>query len=152
MISINIDLPGYGLYRLRAVDGEVNIPLYASHISAGFPSPADDHIEDRISLGDFLVQNPASTFMMRVRGSSMEDANIHEDDILVIDRSLKAEDGRIAVCFLDGEFTVKTIRKRKGGMWLEPANPAYPAIELTDEMDLRIWGVVSWVLHKPQRR
>jgi DNA polymerase V len=149
---IPIDALERGLYRLCVEDGEQAIPLYASCVSAGFPSPADDHIEDRINLGNYLVQNPASTFMMRVRGTSMADANIHEGDILVIDRSLKPEDGRIAVCFLDGEFTVKTIRRNRERMWLQPANPAFDPIELTDEMDVRVWGVVAWILHKPARQ
>ncbi|MER2997394.1 LexA family protein [Pontibacter populi] len=128
---------------------QINIPLYASYVSAGFPSPADDYLEDRIDLSKYLVQNPTSTFMMRVKGSSMQNANIHDGDILVIDRSLKATDGLPVVCFLDGEFTVKTFRKTNGKTYLYPANPAYKPIEVTEEMDIRVWGVVVWVLHKP---
>jgi DNA polymerase V len=128
---------------------QINLPLYASYVSAGFPSPADDYLEDRIDLSKYLVQNPTSTYMMRVKGSSMQDANIHDGDILVIDRSLKAADGLPIVCFLDGEFTVKTFRKVDGRAYLYPANPAYSPIEVTEEMDMRVWGVVVWVLHKP---
>jgi DNA polymerase V len=127
----------------------IKLPLYASYVSAGFPSPADDYLEDKIDLSKYLVQNPTSTFMMRVKGNSMQDANINDGDILVIDRSLKAADGLPVVCFLDGEFTVKTFRQIGGRAYLYPANPAYKPIEVTEEMDMRVWGVVVWVLHKP---
>lgn len=129
--------------------GSMEIPLYASFVSAGFPSPADDYLEGRIDLGKYLIQNPTSTFMMRVKGSSMVDANIHDGDILVIDKSLKASDGMPVVCFLDGEFTVKTFKKIGNKAYLMPANPAYKPIEVTEEMDMRVWGVVVWILHKP---
>ncbi|WP_276497903.1 LexA family protein [Pontibacter litorisediminis] len=129
----------------------VELPLFASYVSAGFPSPADDYLEGRIDLGKYLVQNPTSTFMMRVKGNSMVDANIHDGDILVIDKSLKASDGVPVVCFLDGEFTVKTFKKEGNKAYLMPANPAYTPIEVTEEMDMRVWGVVVWILHKPVR-
>ncbi|WP_162054742.1 LexA family protein [Pontibacter pamirensis] len=127
----------------------IEIPLLASYISAGFPSPADDYLEDRIDIGKYLVQNPTSTYMMRVKGNSMVDANIHEGDILVIDKSLKPAEGVPVVCFLDGEFTVKTFKLIEGKAFLMPANPAYKPIEVTEEMDMRVWGVVVWILHKP---
>ncbi|ALJ01302.1 hypothetical protein DC20_07995 [Rufibacter tibetensis] len=130
----------------------LDFPLYASYISAGFPSPADDYLEDRIDLSNYLVQNPTSTYMMKVKGNSMQDANIHEGDLLVIDKSLKARDGLPVVCFLDGEFTVKTFRQINRKVYLEPANPAYKPIEITEEMDVRIWGVIVWVLHQPVKR
>ena len=130
----------------------VEIPLLASFISAGFPSPADDYLEDKIDLNRYIVQNPTSTYMMRVKGSSMVDANIHEGDILVIDKSLKASDGMPVVCFLDGEFTVKTFKKVGNKAYLMPANPAYKPIEVTEEMDVRVWGVVVWILHKPVKQ
>ncbi|PVY43169.1 LexA family protein [Pontibacter virosus] len=132
--------------------GSMEIPLYASFVSAGFPSPSDDYLEDKIDLGKYLIQNPTSTFMMRVKGSSMVDANIHDGDILVIDKSLKASDGMPVVCFLDGEFTVKTFKKIGNKAYLMPANPAYKPIEVTEEMDMRVWGVVVWILHKPVRQ
>lgn len=130
----------------------IEIPLFASYVSAGFPSPADDYLEDRIDIGKHLIQNPTSTYMMRVKGSSMVDANIHDGDILVIDKSLKASDGMPVVCFLDGEFTVKTFKTVEGKAFLMPANPAYQPIEVTEDMDMRVWGVVAWVLHKPVRQ
>jgi DNA polymerase V len=125
------------------------LPLLASYISAGFPSPADDYLEDRIDLSKYLIQNPTSTYMMRVKGNSMQDANIHDGDILVIDKALNPADGLPVVCFLDGEFTVKTFRRIKDKAFLYPANPNYKPIEVTENMDMRVWGVVVWVLHKP---
>ncbi|WP_245652320.1 LexA family protein [Rufibacter tibetensis] len=130
----------------------LELPLFASYISAGFPSPADDYLEDRIELNNYLIQNPTSTYMMKVKGNSMQDANIHEGDLLVIDKSLKPRDGLPVVCFLDGEFTVKTFRNINGKVYLEPANPAYAPIEITEEMDMRVWGVIVWILHKPVKR
>ncbi|MFD2246656.1 LexA family protein [Pontibacter ruber] len=130
----------------------ITLPLFGSYVSAGFPSPADDYLEDRINLQEYLVQNPTSTYMMRVRGNSMQDANIHDGDVLVIDKSLKPADGLPVVCFLDGEFTVKTFRKINNKAYLYPANPAYKPIEITEEMDMRVWGVVVWILHKPVKR
>lgn len=129
--------------------GDIEIPFFYSYVECGFPSPSDDYLEDRIDLGKYLVQNPTSTFMMRVKGSSMEEANIHDGDILVIDRSLKAADGVPVVCFLNGEFTVKTFKKAGDKAFLMPANPVFKPIEVTEEMDMRVWGVVVWVLHKP---
>ncbi|MFD3004083.1 LexA family protein [Pontibacter toksunensis] len=130
----------------------IEIPLLASYISAGFPSPADDYLEDRIDIFKHIIQNPTSTYMMRVKGSSMVDANIHEGDILVIDKSLKPTEGLPVVCFLDGEFTVKTFKLMDGKAYLMPANPAYKPIVITEEMDMRVWGVVVWILHKPVKQ
>lgn len=132
--------------------GEVELPFAVSYVSAGFPSPADDYLEDRIDLGKYLIQNPTSTFMMRVKGNSMIDANIHDGDILVIDKSLKASDGMPVVCFLDGEFTVKTFKYTNKKAYLMPANSSFKPIEVTEEMDMRVWGVVVWILHKPVKQ
>lgn len=128
---------------------DLKLPLFASYVSAGFPFPAGDYLEDRIDLGKYLVQNPTSTFMMRVKGNSMQDANIHDGDLLVIDKALKPADGLPVVCFLDGDFTVKTFRKKGGRAFLYPANPSYKPIEVTEDMDMRVWGVVVWILHRP---
>ena len=106
----------------------LEIPLFSTYVSAGFPSPADDYLEDKIDLGAYLIQNPTSTYMMRVKGNSMVDANIHDGDILVIDKSQKASDGTPVVCFLDGEFTVKTFKKQNGKIFLMPANPTKPIL------------------------
>ena len=123
--------------------------MVASYISAGFPSPAEDYLEERIDIGRYLIQSPASTYMMRVKGNSMMDANIHEGDILIIDRAQKAADGLPVISILEGEFTVKTFKLINGKAFLVPANPAFKPIEITEEMDMRVWGVVVWILHKP---
>ena len=117
-------------------------------ISAGFPSPADDFRETRISLDDVLIQNKDATFFAKVNGQSMIDAGLDDNDLLVIDRSLEPTNNKIAVCFLDGEFTVKRLRVEKSDVWLQPENPNYPIINITEENDFVIWGIVTNVIKK----
>ena len=117
-------------------------------ISAGFPSPADDFKETRISLDRELVKNKEATFYARVSGDSMIGAGLDDGDLLVIDRSLNAENGKIAVCLVDGEFTVKRIKKEKSKFYLIPENKKYKPIELKEENELIIWGIVSYVIKK----
>ena len=122
--------------------------LVEQGISAGFPSPADDFKEVRISLDNELVKNKEATFYARVSGNSMENAGLSDGDLIVIDRSINAENGRIAVCFIDGEFTVKRIKKEKGKFYLIPENKKYKSIELNEDNELIIWGVVEYVIKK----
>ena len=117
-------------------------------ISAGFPSPADDFKETRISLDRELVKNKEATFYARVSGDSMIEAGLDDGDLLVIDRSLNPENGKIAVCLVDGEFTVKRIKKEKKKLYLMPENKKYKPIELKEENELIIWGVVEYVIKK----
>ena len=117
-------------------------------ISAGFPSPADDFKETRISLDRELVKNKEATFYARVSGDSMVGAGLDDGDLLVIDRSLNPENGKIAVCLVDGEFTVKRIKKEKNKLYLMPENKNYKPIELKEENELIIWGVVEYVIKK----
>ena len=117
-------------------------------ISAGFPSPADDFKETRISLDRELVKNREATFYARVDGDSMIGAGLEDGDLLVIDRSLNPEDGKIAVCLVDGEFTVKRIKKEKNKLYLKPENKKYKPIELKEENELIIWGIVEYVIKK----
>lgn len=121
---------------------KLEIPLFSSKVAAGFPSPAEDHVEDTLDLNDYMVQRPDSTFMLRVEGESMKDAGILPNDILVVDRSLKAVHNKIVIAALDGELTVKRLFHRGGLIKLLPENAAYPAIEIESESDLIIWGVV----------
>lgn len=123
-------------------------PFFDTGISAGFPSPAEDFKEHRLSLDEELVTNKEATFFARVSGQSMINAGLNDNDLLVIDRSLEPEDGKIAVCFLDGEFTVKRLRVSKNEMWLQPENPDYPIIKITDENDFVIWGIVTNVIKR----
>ena len=115
-------------------------------ISAGFPSPADDFKEIRISLDKELVKNQESTFYARVSGSSMEDAGISDGDLLVIDRSIIPENNKIAICFLDGEFTVKRIVKKDNKLFLKAESRYYKTIEVNTENKLLIWGIVTYVI------
>ncbi|WP_203256316.1 LexA family protein [Hyunsoonleella ulvae] len=117
-------------------------------ISAGFPSPADDFKEQRLSLDRELIKNKEATFFARVSGQSMIGAGLDDNDLLVIDRSLEPKHGKIAVCFLDGEFTVKRLKVEKSGIWLQPENPDYSPIKVTEENHFVIWGIVTNVIKK----
>lgn len=117
-------------------------------IHAGFPSPATDYMTQAIDLNKELVKHPAATFYGRVVGDSMVDAGVEEGDILVIDKALDAKDGDMAVCFVDGEFTLKYLRFRENGLTLVPANPRYPSIEIDEGSDFMMWGVVTYVIKK----
>ena len=122
--------------------------LIEQGISAGFPSPADDFKEIRISLDKELVKNKEATFYARVSGDSMVGAGLDDGDLLVIDRSLNPENGKIAICLVDGEFTVKRIKREKNKLYLMPENKKYKPIELKEENELIIWGVVEYVIKK----
>ena len=122
--------------------------LVEQGISAGFPSPADDFKEIRISLDKELVKNQESTFYARVSGDSMLGAGIDDGDLLVIDKSLSPENGKIAVCFIDGDFTVKRIVKEKGKLYLKAENKKYKSMEISGESELIIWGIVEYVIKK----
>ena len=117
-------------------------------ISAGFPSPADDFKETRISLDRELVKNKEATFYARVSGDSMIGAGLDDGDLLVIDRSKNPENGKIAICLVDGEFTVKRIHKKGDLLFLNPENDNFKPIEITQEMNFKVWGVVTHIIHK----
>ena len=119
-----------------------------SGISAGFPSPAADFIDHSIDLNRELIAHPSSTFFGRVKGESMRDAGITDGDLLVIDKSIEPNAGRVAVCFLDGEFTLKRISIIKGEVWLMPANENFSPIHCNAESDFRVWGIVTYVIKK----
>ena len=122
--------------------------LVEQGISAGFPSPADDFKEIRISLDKELIKNKEATFYARVSGESMVGAGLDDGDLLVIDRSSNPLSGKIAVCLVDGEFTVKRIKKEKNKLYLVPENKKYKPIELKEENELIIWGIVEYVIKK----
>jgi DNA polymerase V len=125
----------------------LSLPLYASRVPAGFPSPADDHQEDTLDLNEYLVRNPAATFLVRVQGQSMINAGIHDGDLLVVNRSLEPRSDSIVVAVVNGELTVKRLKLEEGRCWLMPENPDYPPLEIREGMDLTIWGVVAHVIH-----
>ena len=117
-------------------------------IHAGFPSPATDYMTQAIDLNKELVKHPAATFYGRVVGDSMIDAGVDEGDILVIDKALAAKDGDMAVCFVDGEFTLKYLKISGESLTLVPANPKYPEIPITEGVEFRLWGVVTYIIKK----
>ncbi|MCG5643656.1 translesion error-prone DNA polymerase V autoproteolytic subunit [Flavobacteriaceae bacterium LSUCC0859] len=121
-------------------------PIIEGGISAGFPSPADDFKEIRISLDENLVRNKEATFYARVSGESMIGAGLDDGDLLVIDRSLEPKDGKIAVCYIDGEFTVKRLKIDQGKLYLMPENNKYKPIEVHEDNTLLVWGVVTYVI------
>lgn len=124
------------------------IPYFDSGISAGFPSPAEDFKQERLSLDNILVKNKLATFYARVSGQSMIGAGLDDNDLLVIDRSLEPANNKIAVCFLDGEFTVKRLKVVGSDVWLQPENPNYEPIKITEENNFVIWGIVTNVIKK----
>lgn len=124
------------------------LPLATFGISCGFPSPADDYMEQSLDLNQILIKDKEATFFGRVKGDSMEDANIRHGDVLVIDRSLEAQNNSIALCMLNGEFTVKRLALKNGSITLHPANPQYKPIPITPELEFSVWGVVTYVIHK----
>ena len=117
-------------------------------ISAGFPSPAEDFKEARISIDQEVVKNEAATFYARVSGDSMQGAGLDDGDLLVIDRSLQPQHGKVAVCFVDGEFTVKRLKVDKDAVYLMPENKKYKPVKITEENQLVIWGLVTYVVKK----
>ena len=126
----------------------LELPMLLSAVPAGFPSPAEDYIDQHLDLNDHVVRHPASTFFVRATGESMAGAHIQPGDILVVDRALEPANGRIVIAALDGELTVKRLRRRGERLYLEPANPTYSAIEITQDMDFEVWGVVTYIVHK----
>ena len=126
--------------------GLYEIPLYTERVAAGFPSPADDYLEDKIDLNQYLVKHPASTFLVRASGNSMINAGIFPNDILVVDKSIKAENGNVVIAIIDGELTVKRYLKKRSSIVLQPENEDYEPIELNGKSEAEIWCVVTSVI------
>ena len=125
------------------------LPLY-SNVCAGFPSPAEDHMDLKLDLNEFLVKHPAATFYVYAKGDSMINAGIHNGDLLIIDRAIKPELKSIVIAIIDGEFTVKRINKINNIFYLVPDNDCYKPIRITKDMDFEIWGIVTHAIHKPK--
>ncbi len=130
------------------VEDKLQPMLFASKVEAGFPSPAEQYIEKALDLNELLIRHPAATYFVRAAGESMRDAGIFSGDILVVDRSLDAENGDIVIASVDGEFTVKYLRRNGGPVWLEAANKDYSPIHFSEEQELKIFGVVTSVIHQ----
>ncbi len=124
------------------------LPLFTSKVAAGFPSPADDYVDKTLDLNELLVQKPAATFFVLAQGESMLGAGIHPNDILVVDRSIKPIAGRIVICALNGELTVKRLEQENDQWQLKAENPDYADIAIYEDLELVIWGVVTSVIHR----
>jgi DNA polymerase V len=158
MANFNLDLPGPGQRVAHSALLSFTHPsrslferqraLLRKAVPAGFPSPADDYVERRLSLDEHLIQHKESTFFMRVAGHSMRNLGIFDGDLLVVDRSVPATHGCVVVAVIDGEFTVKQLLYTAQGKVLRAAHPDYPEVAITAEQDFSIWGVVQWNVHK----
>lgn len=122
--------------------------LLSHRISAGFPSPATDYVEEGLDLNDYLVRNKPATFMFTVKGDSMTGASIEEGDKVVVDRAQHPKHGDIVVAVVDGEYTIKRLFKHMGRVELRPENAAYPPIVFHDGSELMVWGVVVGVVRR----
>lgn len=132
--------------------GTVKIALYNCKISAGFPSPADDYIDKHLDLNEHLIKRQASTYLLIASGDSMTGENIHDRDMLIVDRSIKPISGDVVIAVVDGQLTVKKLFIDKNNqIFLEPANHKYQRIQISESMELVIWGVVLHVVHSYQR-
>ncbi|EFL52993.1 Peptidase S24/S26A/S26B, conserved region [Solidesulfovibrio fructosivorans JJ]] len=124
------------------------LPFYLTPVSAGFPSPAEDYLDQALDLNDLCIAHPAATFYVRASGESMRGAGIQSGDILVVDRAEEARPGRIVIAAVDGELTVKRLKHMDGRLFLAPENDAYKPIEIRPESSFEIWGVVTFVIHR----
>jgi len=123
------------------------LPFYTSTVAAGFPSPAEDEMADKLDLNELLVKHPTATFFLRVSGNSMIKAGIHHNDILIVDRSIEPANGKVVIAAVNGELTVKRLSINGKKIQLLPENDAYPPINITEGIELHIWGVVTNVIH-----
>ena len=135
------------LYKPNCLKIKCIVPLVEAYVSAGFPSPADDYTEKNLDLNEHLVTNSTATFFVRVAGESMINAGIHHGDLLIVDRSLEADVGRVIIAVLDGEMLVKRLRRINQQFVLAAENDHIAPIEITPECDFSVWGVVTYVIH-----
>ena len=133
-----------------AVDEEIfsSIPIFSDAVQAGFPSPSEDHMDMDLNLNDHLVQNPSATFCVKAIGESMKDAGIQSGDIMIVDKSLEPQNRSIVLVVIDGEFTVKRVNLNNKELYLIPENSNFSPIKITEEMDFKVWGVVTYIIHK----
>ncbi|MEB3207044.1 MAG: translesion error-prone DNA polymerase V autoproteolytic subunit [Vampirovibrionales bacterium] len=129
------------------LDAHACYPVFSTPVSAGFPSPADDAIEAQLNLNQHLIKHPSATFFLRVSGHSMIGAGIHDGDLLIVDRAVEPQDGKIVIAVIDGELTVKRIVQKKGNLYLMPENDDFAPVQVRECAEFSIWGVVTTVIH-----
>jgi len=134
-------------FQISEQEQKMAIPLFLNPVSAGFPSPADDFLEKNLDLNTYLIKHPAATFFVKVQGESMINGGIRSGDILIVDKSLESTNNKIVIALVNGEFTVKRIKKMGSKIWLMPENPKYRPIEIHGDMNFEIWGVVTHIIH-----
>ena len=127
---------------------QINTPIFLDKVSAGFPSPATDYMENKLDLNEYLITHPAATFIVKASGSSMVNANIYSGDLLVVDRSITPKNNNIVIASIFGDLTVKKLKKKEKSFFLVSANEEYPSIEVKEEMECFIWGVVTYIIHE----
>lgn len=148
----NIALPSHlDVVRLKELE-TLEIPLLQNCISAGFPSPADNYFAETVSLQQLLINNPDNSYLVKVIGNSMTGDRLYDGDILIVDRSIQACEGRVVIGKVNGEFTVKRLVRLNNKLHLQPANKQFEPLEITEEMGFQAWGVVTWALHKIRRQ
>jgi len=125
-----------------------HLNLFNHKVPAGFPSPADDHIEKALDLNEYLVTKKETTFFVKIKGDSMIDASIHDGDIVIVDRSKQAKIGDIVLASIDGEFTIKILAKHLSQPRLLPANEKFQPIVINENMQFEIWGVITGAVRK----
>ena len=138
----NLDL--FGIIK----NTQVNTPVFLDKVSAGFPSPATDYMENKLDLNEYLIKHPAATFIVKASGSSMTSANIYSGDLLIVDRSIVPKNNNIVIASIFGDLTVKKLKKKEKSLFLASANDDYPSIEVKEEMECFIWGVVTYIIHE----
>ena len=134
----------YGLGESSSLE----LPLFSARVAAGFPSPAEDHLESRLDLNQHLIRNPSSTFFVRAAGESMMEAGIYDQDLLVVDRSIEKRNRRVVIATINGEFTVKRLVQNEERISLVAENPDFDNIPIRVDSDFSVWGVVTYVIHQ----
>ena len=127
---------------------QILTPIFMDSVSAGFPSPATDYMENKLDLNEYLIKHPAATFIVKARGPSMMDAGILSGDLLIVDRSITPKSNDIVIASIFGDLTVKKLQKKENSLFLLSANSEYPSIEVKEEMECFIWGIVTYIIHE----
>ena len=125
----------------------LTLDLYSNPVSAGFPSPAEDHLDSSLDLNEYLIKHPSATFYIYAKGHSMNDVGIYDGDVMIVDRALEAKSKDIIIAVINGEFTVKRIYIKNNSIYLIPENKTFKSILVEDDMDFQIWGVVTHTIH-----